>query len=933
MNLIRNHLPWSAAFAITLLCHVAPAGAATVYVWQGSPSSGPPYTDWRTAAHSIQEAVDAAQAGDRVVVTNGIYSTGGRAVYGTMTNRVAVDKPVRVESVNGPQVTAIRGYQLPITHVGDGAIRCVYLTNGAVLSGFTLTNGATLASGAYWPEQSGGGLFCESTNAVVTNCTLTGNRASQCGGGACYGTLSECTIAGNSAVGGGGVNGGMLNNCTLTGNSVSWSGGGAIFGTLNNCTLAGNSAHQCGGGAYCGTLNNCTLIGNSASWGGGASGDAMGQTETPATLNNCILYYNRAYNGPNYGTNCTLNYCCTTPMPTNGYGNIVGEPQLASASHLSAGSPCRGAGSAAYATGLDIDGEPWLSPPSIGCDEYRAGAVTGALSVAIGACWTNVAVGFALNFTGRISGRVAASGWDFGDGMVLSNRPYASHAWLAAGTYAVMLRAYSEGHPEGISALVTVQVEAEAVQYVSGTSGNPVPPYTSWQTAARTIQEAVDVAAAGARVLVTNGVYATGGRAVYGTMTNRVAVDKPVRVESVNGPSLTGIEGYQVPRNTLGEEAVRCVYLTGGAVLDGFTLTNGATHTEWDDYNRGDSGGGVWCESADAVVTNCTVTGNSASWWGAGVFGGTLRNCTLTNNAGQYGGGAYGDQSSPLVLHNCTLTGNWAMWGGGAYGGVLNNCTLTGNRAGSSGGGGGGGAFESTLNNCTVTSNAADDGGGAFFGTLNNCIVYYNMAFFDSNYLGGTFNDCCTTPLPGGAGNITNEPLFLNFEGGNLRLQSNSPCINAGANGYVSGRTDMDGLARIVAGTVDIGAYEFQSPSSIMSYAWLGQYGLPTDGSADHTDLDGDGLNNWQEWQADTSPTDPASHLSITGASAGPPVSVFLESSATRLYTLLFSKNGTSGPWLSVPAQTDIPGTGGTLTLTNLTSTAPCFYRVSVRVP
>ncbi len=145
-----------------------PQAAAVVrYVDVSNTNASAPYTNWATAATNIQDAVDAAVAGDEIMVTNGIYATGGRAVYGTMTNRVAVDKPLALRSVNGPQLTVIQGRQVPGTITGDGAIRCVYLTNGASLSGFTLRNGGTRSSGDYDQEDAGGGLWCESTNAIV----------------------------------------------------------------------------------------------------------------------------------------------------------------------------------------------------------------------------------------------------------------------------------------------------------------------------------------------------------------------------------------------------------------------------------------------------------------------------------------------------------------------------------------------------------------------------------------------------------------------------------------------------------------------------------------------------------------------------------------------------------------------------------------------
>jgi hypothetical protein len=745
--------------ALCLTFFVLHASSAPLYVDVNGTNPVSPYADWSTAATNIQDAITASVTGDIVLVTNGLYAVSGKSMDGTITNRVSVDKAILVQSVNGPNVTIIQGAWDPTSTNGPGAVRCAWLTNYATLSGFMLRGGATRTDNTS-PYQSthGGGIFGTSTNAVVFNCVFTANAAAQSGGGAYNVTLNNCSLLQNQCLGtvfagsgdGGGAYGCNLRNCTVAGNYANENGGGTSQGNLRNCAVTKNRAIFYGSGAYQSSLVDCTVA-NNTSGGYGSYGGAVAS----ATLTNCIVYgnFNIGSGSTNY-VSCTFSYSDTDPLPS-GTGNIDVVPQfLADGVHLAATSPCIGAGTASAISGTDIDGQPWNNPPSIGCDEWRPAPVVGTPP--------SYQVGFpahGLTFNLVVAGQTPFSYFWNKDGAPIQDDGHHSNSGTAnlvvnnfgpgdAGLYQVVV--------SNSFGVVTGQVAQVMIHAVDAAGGNPIPPYSTWATAATNIQDAIAVSVAGEIVLVTNGVYAAGGKVMAGNLTNRVALDKAVMVTSVNGCWATVIQGAWDPAATNGPGAARCAWLTNNATLNGFTLRNGATRATGDTTTL-ESGGGVWCASTNGVVSNCLLTNNSAIY-GGGITRGTLNNSLVVYNLATYGAGAY-----YATLNNCS---------------VVNNYSTTYNGLSSSSGAG---TYDCVVRNSIVLGNA--DNWPYPIGTDN---YYYDLSYSSAQY-----SYSCTYPLPSGTGNINGNsanPQFLDL----FHIAATSPCRGAASALYASG-TDLDG--------------------------------------------------------------------------------------------------------------------------------------------
>jgi hypothetical protein len=177
---------------------------------------------------TIQAGIDAASAGDTVLVACGTY----------YEHDIEIDEAIVLSSETGsPECTTIDAHQMGRCISIDGVVGSIHV------KGFTLTGGQ--AEGEY-PDDKGGALFCQNSSPMISDCIIGDNYAGDDGGGLFF-TGHNSTVP-------------LIENCSLIRN-VALDFGGAILATqsaspiVSNVTMYGNAA-SLGGGIYCN--NNST---------------------------------------------------------------------------------------------------------------------------------------------------------------------------------------------------------------------------------------------------------------------------------------------------------------------------------------------------------------------------------------------------------------------------------------------------------------------------------------------------------------------------------------------------------------------------------------------------------------------------------------------------------------------------------------------------
>jgi predicted outer membrane repeat protein len=297
--------------------------------------------------------------------------------------------------------------------------------------------------------------------------------------------------------------------------------------------------------------------------------------------------------------------------------------------------------------------------------------------------------------------------------------------------------------------------------------------------------------------------------------------------------------------------------LTGTVTLTGCTFTGNSAQGSGQYAGQG---GGVYNSGGTATVNGGSFTGNSAASDGGGFYTRitgannlvAINNVTFANNYSASDGGAIRAHYSSIVsVTGCTFVGNNASSEGGAIDGsvaaqmTITNSTFTNNYAGSIGGALNCGLGIVAFVNDTITGNrvGATYGGGINIRStgisLQNTIVagnYQGSGTTPNDITGYNFSSTVYKADPSSSCNIVGRDItggLVNGTNGNrvgvaglglgplasnggptqtMALLPGSPAIDHGNNAFApASGTDQRGLARVVNGTIDIGAFEVQA--------------------------------------------------------------------------------------------------------------------------
>ena len=849
------------AFLAALACAAALASADPI-----QPGASPAAT-----RQAIQTAIDAAAAqspAGTVTLGAGTFEIDAQLM---ITNGVALvgqgwDDTTLRQTANGQRVATL---------AGGARLQGVTATGGRLTAGWTHGPGLLVEDGTVsWcrivdnistgRNVHGGGVNI--TKGTVDHCIVAFNQAgtyTSSGGGICLYSSSStvvidtCLVHGNTAsvtdtAGKGGgicVNMGnptvTIRNTTIAGNSLSGSGGGFYNGSygnkvkLVNTLVAGNTADSDAdshdGTLASGSSNNLlggdprfVASGNSdyhlasgspainagTAWAGiGNDLDGAAFAATPSI--GCYEYFGvllvddpafSPASGVTFSPTLDVALTCETDAATIRYTLDGTDPTEASAEYtgpitLSATTTIRARAYKAGMAASDVVGATYTlgasTPPELGDVTVTPRATAATVSGEILSVGNNLATACDVWFA------IGASAATLGEPALVASGATTSFEFAVPGlatetTYYYELTVSNNAQVVR-SASASGQFTTTAKQALQPVAGDPA------ATRSR-IQSEIDAAA----------VQSPAGTVELGE--GIFEIDAQLMV--TNGVTLAG-QGWEktVVRQTVAGSNARCATVSGGAKIEGVTITGGHTRAKFED------GAGVLVDNG--TISWCCITNNQtgdATWAGVtvnNIYGAGVRiksgsidhsiiagNAAYANGGGASHGGGLGilNPTGPVLVDTCLFYGNRAPNGNGGaicadFGNyhqllTVRNTTIATNTASGSGGGVYVTQFGTTPDFALVNSLLADNVSGSGGADPNLSIPSSLASGYAAQSFGNLFANG-TAALGEGSRSVqgSGAAWFVNAAKGNYRLPSGSAAIGVGK-WYADIAEDLDRIPR-----------------------------------------------------------------------------------------------------------------------------------------